>query len=84
MWCMYIYGMLCVCVYMVCGVCVYIWYVVCVSIYVLLFVTAIHPDDDDTVVMIKELLDTRIRPTVQEDGGDIVFMVGRLVDFSLH
>merc|ERR1711962_512665 len=28
----------------------------------------------DTVQMIKELLDTRIRPTVQEDGGDIVFM----------
>lgn len=26
------------------------------------------------VQMIKELLDTRIRPTVQEDGGDIVFM----------
>lgn len=25
--------------------------------------------------MIKELLDTRIRPTVQEDGGDIVFVV---------
>lgn len=24
--------------------------------------------------MIKELLDTRIRPTVQEDGGDIVFL----------
>lgn len=24
--------------------------------------------------MIKELLDTRIRPTVQEDGGDIVFI----------
>ena len=23
--------------------------------------------------MIKELLDTRIRPTVQEDGGDITF-----------
>ena len=23
--------------------------------------------------MIKELLDTRIRPTVQEDGGDIIF-----------
>lgn len=23
--------------------------------------------------MIKELLDTRIRPTVQEDGGDIFF-----------
>jgi Fe-S cluster biogenesis protein NfuA len=25
--------------------------------------------------MIKELLDTRIRPTVQEDGGDITFVV---------
>ncbi|KAK6169063.1 hypothetical protein SNE40_020186 [Patella caerulea] len=36
--------------------------------------TAIHPDDDETVLMIKELLDTRIRPTVQEDGGDIVYM----------
>lgn len=24
--------------------------------------------------MIKELLDSRIRPTVQEDGGDIIFM----------
>lgn len=30
-------------------------------------------DDDETVAMIKELLDTRIRPTVQEDGGDILF-----------
>ncbi|XP_063876167.1 NFU1 iron-sulfur cluster scaffold homolog, mitochondrial-like isoform X1 [Scylla paramamosain] len=30
-------------------------------------------EDDDTVAMIKELLDTRIRPTVQEDGGDILF-----------
>ena len=37
--------------------------------------TEIHEDDDETVAMIKELLDTRIRPTVQEDGGDIVFMV---------
>merc|ERR1739845_9220 len=36
--------------------------------------TEIYEDDDDTVAMIKELLDTRIRPTVQEDGGDIVFM----------
>lgn len=26
-------------------------------------------------MMIKELLDTRIRPTVQEDGGDIIFLV---------
>jgi len=31
-------------------------------------------DEDETVQMIKELLDTRIRPTVQEDGGDIIFM----------
>lgn len=31
-------------------------------------------EEDETVMMIKELLDSRIRPTVQEDGGDIVFM----------
>ena len=31
-------------------------------------------DDDDTVQMIKELLDTRIRPTVMEDGGDLIFI----------
>ncbi|XP_067876809.1 NFU1 iron-sulfur cluster scaffold homolog, mitochondrial-like [Heterodontus francisci] len=30
-------------------------------------------EDDEVVAMIKELLDTRIRPTVQEDGGDVVF-----------
>ncbi|XP_026846664.1 NFU1 iron-sulfur cluster scaffold homolog, mitochondrial [Drosophila persimilis] len=36
--------------------------------------TEILDDDDETVMMIKELLDTRIRPTVQEDGGDIVFI----------
>lgn len=36
--------------------------------------TQINEDDDETVMMIKELLDTRIRPTVQEDGGDIIFM----------
>ncbi|GBG00201.1 hypothetical protein Rsub_13018 [Raphidocelis subcapitata] len=47
--------------------------------------TAIHPDDDEArarggeggggcvVAMIKELLETRIRPAVQEDGGDIVY-----------
>jgi Fe-S cluster biogenesis protein NfuA len=27
--------------------------------------------------MIKELLDTRIRPTVQEDGGDVTFVVNK-------
>ena len=29
--------------------------------------------DEETVAMIHELLDTRIRPTVQEDGGDILY-----------
>lgn len=38
-------------------------------------ITEILEDDDETVQLIKELLDTRIRPTVQEDGGDILFMV---------
>ena len=36
--------------------------------------TPIHEDDDDTVLFIKELLDTRIRPFVQEDGGDISYV----------
>merc|ERR1711950_70993 len=36
--------------------------------------TEIYDDDSDTVAMIKELLDSRIRPTVQEDGGDIIYM----------
>jgi len=36
--------------------------------------TQVNEDDDEIVQMIKELLDTRIRPTVQEDGGDIVFI----------
>jgi len=30
-------------------------------------------EDDEVVLMIKELLDTRIRPIVMEDGGDIHF-----------
>ncbi|XP_065019601.1 nifU-like protein 4, mitochondrial isoform X2 [Musa acuminata AAA Group] len=33
--------------------------------------TAIHEDDSEIVAMIKELLETRIRPAVQDDGGDI-------------
>ena len=34
----------------------------------------IHDEDDDEVVMqIKELLETRVRPAVAQDGGDIVF-----------
>ncbi|XP_030626822.1 NFU1 iron-sulfur cluster scaffold homolog, mitochondrial [Chanos chanos] len=35
--------------------------------------SSITEEDDDIVSMIKELLDTRIRPTVQEDGGDVIF-----------
>lgn len=35
--------------------------------------TTIHPDDSEEVQMIKELLDTRIRPSIQEDGGDIEY-----------
>ncbi|KAL8162066.1 hypothetical protein V2J09_013555 [Rumex salicifolius] len=35
--------------------------------------TAIHKDDSETVAMIKELLETRIRPAVQDDGGDIEY-----------
>ncbi len=31
------------------------------------------PADEEIVVQIKELLDTRIRPAVAQDGGDIVF-----------
>ena len=31
------------------------------------------PDDADTVATIKELLETRIRPAVAGDGGDITF-----------
>ncbi|CAG2107608.1 unnamed protein product [Medioppia subpectinata] len=31
-------------------------------------------EDSETVQMIKELLETRIRPTVQEDGGDVKYM----------
>ena len=32
-----------------------------------------HAPPPQIVAMIKELLETRIRPAVQEDGGDIVF-----------
>merc|ERR1719263_216734 len=31
-------------------------------------------DEDEVVLMIRELLDTRIRPAVQDDGGDISFV----------
>ncbi|KAI9652327.1 MAG: hypothetical protein M1831_006874 [Alyxoria varia] len=34
---------------------------------------SILDDDSETVQMIKELLETRVRPAIQEDGGDIEF-----------
>jgi Fe-S cluster biogenesis protein NfuA len=34
---------------------------------------AAAPDDDEVVAQIKELLETRVRPAVAQDGGDIVF-----------
>ena len=35
--------------------------------------TVIRDDDSEVVAMIKELLATRIRPSIQEDGGDLIF-----------
>lgn len=36
--------------------------------------TTILDDDDEVVAMIKELMEARIRPAVQEDGGDIRYI----------
>lgn len=36
--------------------------------------TTILEEDDEVVAMIKELLSSRIRPAVQEDGGDIRYV----------
>lgn len=36
--------------------------------------TTIFDDDDEVVALIKELLEQRIRPAVQEDGGDILYV----------
>jgi Fe-S cluster biogenesis protein NfuA len=36
--------------------------------------TTILEDDTEIVAMIKELIEARIRPAVQEDGGDILFV----------
>jgi len=35
---------------------------------------ALSEEDQETSDMIAELIETRIRPAIQEDGGDIVFM----------
>lgn len=36
--------------------------------------TRINDDDSEVLAMIKELLATRIRPSIMEDGGDLEFM----------
>jgi len=36
--------------------------------------SAVHATDSEVVVAIKEILDSKIRPAVQEDGGDIYFV----------
>ena len=36
--------------------------------------TRILETDSEVVAMIKELLDTRVRPAIQEDGGDLEYM----------
>lgn len=36
--------------------------------------TAISADDSEVIQMIKELLETRIKPAVAEDGGDVLFV----------
>ncbi len=35
--------------------------------------TSYDPKDEDVVATIKDLLDTRVRPAVAQDGGDITF-----------
>ncbi len=35
--------------------------------------TGYDPADEDIVVQIKELIETRVRPAVANDGGDIIF-----------
>lgn len=35
--------------------------------------SSVNDDDDEIVKQIKEVLDTRVRPAVAQDGGDVVF-----------
>ena len=42
------------------------------------------PKDEDTVNTIKELLETRVRPAVANDGGDIIFHSFQDGVVSLH
>src|SRR3984893_12843591 len=41
-------------------------------------------DDDEIVAQIKELLDTRVRPAVAQDGGDFIFQDFREGVVYLH
>lgn len=34
----------------------------------------IKEGDSEVVITIKEILDTRVRPVVHEDGGDITYL----------
>ena len=36
--------------------------------------TAVKEDDSEAVALVKEILETRVRPMVQEDGGDIEYI----------
>lgn len=47
------------------------------------FYSLFAQDEDEVVAMIKELLETRIRPSVQEDGGDIEYKGYNLLSFNL-
>ena len=44
----------------------------------------VAPEDEEIVAQIKELLDTRVRPAVAGDGGDIVFRGYREGIVKLH
>jgi Fe-S cluster biogenesis protein NfuA len=35
--------------------------------------TTINENDSEVVALIKELLETKIRPAIQDDGGDIFY-----------
>jgi len=45
-----------------------------------------NEDDDEIVAQIKELIDTKVRPAVAEDGGDIVYrgFEDGIVKLELH
>lgn len=47
---------------------------------------AINENDDEITKQIKELIETRVRPAVAQDGGDIIFhsFEGGVVKLELH